>query len=108
MTARFFHVRLPSKPSKGGATVRVSSCQPDHEGNPQVKVQLAMCSIKDSFWRAMGRLNTKAASPHPIKLEFLPIYLHGVQQEVFSRARVAKTKREFTDFSYATKYFEAP
>ena len=107
MCSRYFHIRLPSKPSKGGATVRVSSSKPNSRGRAQVKVQVAMCSIADSFWKAMGRLTTKAASPQTITLDLLPAYLKGVQQEVFSRAQVARTKRVFTDFSYATKYFEA-
>ena len=106
MKARYFHIRLPNKPSKGGATVRVMPCKDSVDGDKQVKVQVAVCSNEDSFWRAMGRLTAKSHATRTLILDGLPQHLHDVQDEVFSRARVKKNKREYTDFSYTKKFFE--
>jgi hypothetical protein len=104
-TTRFFHIRLPNKPAKGGATVRVTSVPTDEGLPPFVRVQVAFCSQEDSFWRAQGRLIAKSHSGINAPASELPKLLAQVHSRVYSMAHVPRRLREIPDYGFATKFF---
>lgn len=92
---RYFHIR-PGMFSHGGATVKVTG---DTTTVGQVDVQVAHCSRKDNYVKKVGRDVVERQPTKIVPLRYLPQELSRISDSV------AKNTGDWTDFSYAIKYF---
>ena len=88
---RYFHIR---RGTKGGACVKVTG---DTGIVGQVDVQVAQCSKKDNYVKAIGRAEAAKAPTKVVPLRYLPQELGRIQAK--SGSRLA------TDYTFAVRYF---
>lgn len=96
---RYFHIR-PETGSKGkfnGATVLVVG---DTEMPAQVDVQVAHCSRKDMFCKAIGRQLANKAPLKIVPLRYLPNELARIEDSVYGY-ELDNTN----DFLFSLRYF---
>ena len=96
---RYFHLRPFGKPTKGGATVRVTG---DTNILGQVDVQVAFCSRKDGFCKKIGREEAGKKVIKVVPLRYLPEELAGIMVDVGYKTHLPF---EIPDYTYAIKYF---
>ncbi len=89
---RYFHLR-PQIGLRGGATIRVAG---DTERVGQVDIQIAICSRKDAFVKAVGRYVADYAPVKVVALRYLPREMEAVATQVLGYP---------VGFDFAIKYF---
>ena len=104
---RYFHIR-PQQVTKngeikldtrGGATVKVTG---DTEDAHSVNVQVAMCSVKDTFWKARGRSLAEERPSKVVALRYLPQELASIGAVVDRKSKSLRVPRDYT---FSLKYF---
>ncbi len=85
---RFFHIR-PLHSIRGGVCVKVTG---DFNEIGMVDVQVAKCSRKDAYVKAIGRSEAEKAPVQIVPLRFLP-------------RELGLFDKDNRDFTFAIKYF---